>query len=72
LREAFTQVDDALFSLRALVANDDVQSGHGAGNRTILKGTYRINHPNVVFNYNAATPIVGATGNVSSGVLTLN
>ncbi|KQW87367.1 hypothetical protein ASC94_28710 [Massilia sp. Root418] len=36
------------------------------------KGTYRINHPNVVFNYNTATPIAGAKGNVSSGVLTLN
>jgi hypothetical protein len=36
------------------------------------KGTYRISHPNVTFNYAGATPIVGAKGNVSSGVLTLN
>ena len=36
------------------------------------KGTYRINHPNMVFNYTTATPIAGVKGNISSGVLTLN
>lgn len=36
------------------------------------KGTYRINHPNLVFNYTTATPIAGVKGNISSGVLTLN
>ena len=36
------------------------------------KGTYRINHPNLVFNYTTAAPIAGVKGNISSGVLTLN